>query len=463
MVHLYKEVQPTDHFEISLPQFLSTNERQLLTLFYQPLTGPEPISLYLTLWAEAEDLHNQSMTHYYLMNVLNMPIGKIFEARIALEAIGLLRTWRKDEEDSRRFIYELSRPLDAQSFFQDPLLSMFLFSKIGEQAYRKLRRRFTRAVNKDSFKEVSRSFVDVYKPIHMNVPKDFVDLNEGKNQDYPFYFEQFDFNLLMSGLSENLIPSSSITAEVKEVIAKLAFLYHLSPLDMQKVVILALDDNIQISNDRLKKAAADYYKLTVSKDAPKLEKTFVQSGKPQQAPQKGSKEQELQTYLETTPPLQVLRDINNGKEPLPSSVELAEDLMVKHGMPVGVVNVLLEYVMLTTDMKLPRKYVERIADHWTRKNLKTAKEAMDLARTERDQYTKWKNENDSKPVQAAKTYNNNGYKNQNRQSKEVVPEWFYKRNKQEETKKPATEKQISNEERRKKILEALGQTDGEVN
>ena len=286
MVHLYKEVQPTDHFEISLPHFLSTKERQLLTLFYQPLTGPEPISLYLTLWAEGEDLHNNPMTHYYLMNVLNMPIGKIFEARIALEAIGLLRTWRKDDEDSRRFIYELSRPLDAHAFFQDPLLSMFLFSKIGEQAYRKLRRRFTRAVNKDSFKEVSRSFMDVYKPVHMNVPKDFEETHQGKKQDYPFYFEQFDFNLLMSGLSENLIPASSITAEVKEVIAKLAFLYHLSPLDMQKVVILALDDNMQISNDRLKKAAADYYKLTVSKDAPKMEKMFVQSEKQQLPSQK---------------------------------------------------------------------------------------------------------------------------------------------------------------------------------
>ena len=37
----------------------------------------------------------QQMTHYYLMNVLGLPIGKVFEARIALEAIGLLRTWKK--------------------------------------------------------------------------------------------------------------------------------------------------------------------------------------------------------------------------------------------------------------------------------------------------------------------------------------------------------------------------------
>ena len=76
-----------------------------------------------------------------------------------------------------------------------------------------------------------------------------------------------------------------------------------------------------------------------------------------------SKEQELLQYLETTAPVQVLRDINNGKEPIPASIQLAEDLVMKYGMPVGVVNVLLEYVMLSTDMKLPKAYVEKIADH----------------------------------------------------------------------------------------------------
>ncbi len=173
------------------------------------------------------------------------------------------------------------------------------------------------------------------------------------------------------------------------MIAKLAFLYRLSPLEMQKVVVLALDDTMKIPLERLKKAAADYYKITISKDAPKLAKTFdSKQATPVEA--KRSKEQELLNYLETTPPIQVLRDINNGKEPIPASVQLAEDLITKHDMPIGVVNVLLEYVMLTTDMRLPTKYVEKIADHWIRKNLKTAKEAMDLARQERDKYAKWK-------------------------------------------------------------------------
>jgi len=453
MIHLYKELQPKDHFDIILPPSLSSKERQLLTLFYQPLTGPEPISLYLTLWAEGEDPYREALNHYYLMNVLDMPIGKVFQARIALEAIGLLKTYRKDDGENRFFIYELIRPLDPELFFRDPLLSMFLFSRIGEQAYRKLRKRFIKQIDKTAYKDVSRTFTDVFKPIDTNVPQEFKEAEMKPQQShYPFYYEQFDFDLLQAGLSEQLIPSSVFTVEVKEWIAKLAFLYQLSPLDMQKIVILAIDDDMNISLERLKKAARDYYKLAVSKEVPKFEKTF--DTKPlQEQGQPLTKEQELIHYLETTPPIQVLRDINDGKEPMPSSVEIAEDLIMKHGMPVGVVNVLLEYVMLTTDMKLPRKYVERIADHWMRKNIRTAKEAMELARTERDQYLKWKLESEAKKSSAS------GYKKSYKNVREEkVPEWFYK---QKETNKEEDQQaNIDFEEERKKILQKLGVVDG---
>lgn len=455
MVH-FNELQPTDHFEITLPHALSTNERQLVTLFYQPLTGAEPISLYLTLWAEAESHAPQQLTHYYLMNVLSMPLKKIFEARIALEAIGLLRTWRKDLNDSRHFIYELVRPLDAPSFFKDPLLSMFLFSKIGEAAYRKLRQRFYTQPIKTNFEEVTRTFVDVYRPVHKNLPDDHYDEASTQQSDYPFYYAQFDFKLLQAGLSEQLIPSAALTVEARETIAKLAFLYHLTPLQMQKVVIGALDEQNKLTTERLKKAAADYYKLTISTDPPVLSKTFENKQEVTSADNL-SKEQELLQYLETTTPVQVLRDINQGKEPIPSSIQLAEDLVVKYGMPVGVVNVLLEYVMLSTDMKLPRSYVEKIADHWNRKQLTTAKEAMDLARMERDKYAQWKLEGTTAakaPNQTQQPRKQQNYRKNSRD--EQVPDWFYKRN---ETPKPEKDSTVDFEQERLKILQKLGQQD----
>lgn len=116
MVHLYKELQPVDRLSIRMPFPVSSYDRQLITLLYQPLIGAEPISLYFMLWAEGESTTEAELSHYHLMNSLDMPIAKIFESRIALEAIGLMRTWRKDSEDVRSFMYDVMPPLEASAF-----------------------------------------------------------------------------------------------------------------------------------------------------------------------------------------------------------------------------------------------------------------------------------------------------------------------------------------------------------
>lgn len=52
-------------------------------------------------------------------------------------------------------------------------------------------------------------------------------------------------------------------------------------------------------------------------------------------------------------------------------------------------NVLLYYVLLRTNMKLSKVYLEKIAGHWSRKKIKTAKEALVLAKQENKDYQEW--------------------------------------------------------------------------
>ncbi|MFC4409820.1 replication initiation and membrane attachment family protein [Chungangia koreensis] len=454
MITLYKEVQPADPFVVRLPYPFSDYDRQMLTLFYQPLVGAQAMSLYLTLWADAEQAGDKEFTHYYLMNSLDLPIGKIFEARISLEAIGLLQTWKKEEDNNRSFTYELLGPLDAKTFFDDALLSVFLFNRIGEHAYKRLKDRFLKPeVEMEGYEDISRSFLDVFQPSSRldQFKQDQVQYAEAKvTKGIPFQYE-FDFSLLFAGLSEQMIPTKAFNARIKETVKRLAFLYSFTPIDMQKVVLLALDDNFSISEDLLKKAAADYYKLATSKDIPYLKKSFVQTpeiGQPMQKEQL-SKEEELLQYLETTPPAQVLKDMQGGKEPLPADVLFAQQLVMNHQMPVGVVNVLLQYVLLRTDMKLTKNYAEKIASHWIRKNVQTAKEAMTLARKEHSQYLQWKNDGGKKAAPAKKAVR-----------EEKVPEWFYK--KQQSNVQEPVSGQINVEEERKKLLAELGVLKDEV-
>ncbi len=390
LVNLYKELQPVDRLSIRVPFPLSSYDRKLITLLYQPLIGAEPISLYFLLWAEGENVDDSAMSHYHLMNALDMPIGKIFESRIALEAIGLLRTWRKDQQEMRCFIYDAMPPLDAATFFDDPLLSMFLFSKIGESAYRNLRQRFvSKGLSNYGYQEVSRTFTDVYRPVQHNLPSDEIQLTglQEKPKELPFNYEDFDFNLLRTSLSEQLVPSSILTAEVKATIAKLAFLYHLTPFDMQKIVLLALDDQMILSDLRLKKEAADYYKLTVSKEPPAMQTVMKNPQKQEVFTQTAMvdedidpMEAELIRWFESSSPIDVLTAVAGGKEPFPNDRQLVEDLVMQYGMPTPVVNVLIHYVFLRNNGKLNRKYIETIASHWRNTGVKTAREAMKLAR-----------------------------------------------------------------------------------
>ncbi len=448
---IYKELQAADLYRIRMPYPFSNYDRQLLTLLYQPMVGSEAISLYLTLWADGE-MHADDSTHYNLMNTLGKPAKSIFESRIQLEAIGLLKTYRKDG-DNRSFIYELCPPLDPKTFFADPLLSMFLFSKIGESSYRRVRDRFVIQVPiAEGYEEVSRTFTDIFQPVHAKsgYPADQKELEARTDGEYEME-QDFDFALLRQGLSEQLVPKRVLTPGIRHFIAKLSFLYGFGPLEMQKVVLLAIEDDYRIDEEGLRKAASDYYKMTVTTTAPKLEpikkaEPKVQEQKPdsQQAPI--NKEDELIAYLESASPLQVLRDIANGKEPLPADVQLANQLVTQHGMEPAVVNVLLQYVLLRTDMKLTKAYVEKIASHWLRKNVTTAKQAMEFARIEHTQYMKWKNESGAAPKRSASS-------GRKPIREEKLPEWFNKKDEVETPTQGTSNEQL--EQEKQKVLAKL--------
>ncbi|PKH11426.1 replication initiation and membrane attachment family protein [Planomicrobium sp. MB-3u-38] len=445
MTAFYKELQAADAFNIRLPYPFSNYDRQLLTLLYQPMVGAESISLYLTLWAEGEAERNET-PHYTLMNTLGMPIAKIFESRLQLEAIGLLKTYKKGTE-SRTFLYELCPPLDPKDFFTDPLLSMFLFSKIGDIAYRRVRDRFILpAEDMESYEEVSRTFTDIFQPVHAKAgyPNDSQKMQQRGRKGYEAEYD-FDFSLLHQGLSEQLVPKRVLTAAIKDTICKLAFLYGWGPLEMQKVILLAIDDDYRLTIEGIKKSASEYYKMTVSTTAPKLEPVLVKTSEPEIEPK--NRQDELILYLESASPVEVLRDIAGGKEPLSADVQLANNLVMQHGMEPAVVNVLLQYVLLRTDMKLTKGYVEKIASHWIRKNVSTVAEAMELARTEHAQYMKWKSE--GSPAAASKNPSRSGGKPVR---EEKLPEWFYTKDEPQAT---APQKNESLEVEKQKLLAKL--------
>ncbi|GGG17175.1 hypothetical protein GCM10007425_09460 [Lysinibacillus alkalisoli] len=383
---LPKELHQNDYFKVDMPDYLSTNERQLLTLLYQPIVGAQALSLYFTLWAEGEANHDRASTHFYLMQMLNTSLQNIWQARISLEAIGLLRTFRKDDDDDVLLIYELERPVPVRRFLADPLLSMLLYSKVGEHNYRNLRQRFLRKItDRSNCNEVTRSFTDVYQPINVTLPQDVQTVPALTGAvDYPFKHYQFDYRLFQRGLSEQFVPAKALTAEVREWIMKLAFLYSFDELQMQRVVHAAIDASHRIPLQRLKEEARALYKLHVSVTPPQLKPVFTRATNTATETKPKTKEQRHILYLEQTSPIENLQRLHKGSQPSQESIDIVHRLSTDYDFSFGVVNALVEYVMLITDMKLPKRFVETVAEQWQRKGIKNATEALQLARQEQD-------------------------------------------------------------------------------
>ena len=398
----WNEIQPIDHYTVGTNGMLQEYDRKIITFLYQPLIGSVCYSLYMSLWGEVEEnrLWSTDSTHYHLMNVLSVNLQDVYEARMKLEGIGLLKVYEKKDDEDRQFLYELQPPLSPREFFHDGMLNVYLYRKIGRTHYLRLKKFFTDvSVDMNQYTNITRSFQDVFTSEQINfLHHDAnVDSETGTGEQYMKYGKNdglaldevdFDFQLLLAGLSESMVPRKAFTQNVKETVLKLSYLYGIDPLQMKNIVLSSLDADDAIDIELLRKTARDWYGMQTGDQLPDLT-TRMEVKKPAVRDKPLSQEEELIDYLETTSPKDVLSDISNGGSPSKADLQAVEEVLMSQKLPIGVMNVLIQYVLLKTDMKLTKGYMEKIASHWSRKKVTSASEAMILAKNEHKQYLEW--------------------------------------------------------------------------
>ncbi|WNS74548.1 DnaD domain protein [Bacillus sp. DTU_2020_1000418_1_SI_GHA_SEK_038] len=406
MVQHWQEMLPIDRYAVASSGLLHEYDRKVLTFLYQPLIGTTCFSLYMTLWSELEEnrLWSSSNTHHSLMNFMDLGLNDIYRARIKLEGIGLLKVYEKKDEDSRSFIYELIPPLTPEQFFLDGMLNIFLYKKIGKNQFSRLKRFFSedKVNSKENYQEVTKSFQDVYMTSHMNYitydleAEQSLTASEGqefiaRNEQDPIQInhDTFNFTLLEAGLNESLISKAAFTKKVKGAISNLAFLYGIDPIQMKNIVMSAITEENEINIENLRKSARDWYQFQHQDQLPSLVDRVQPIAERTQLKDPETKEGKLLRALEVSSPRQVLKDLSGGAEPSKADLKIIEDVMFNQKLLPGVVNVLIQFVLLKSDMKFTKGYVEKIASHWARKQIKTAKEAMELAKNEHRQYIEW--------------------------------------------------------------------------
>src|SRR5699024_8180012 len=139
------------------------------------------------------------------------------------------------------------------------------------------------------------------------------------------------------------------------------------------------------------------------------------------------REEGLIYRFETMSPRQLLEDLSDGAKASERDLKIITDVMMEQNLKKPVMNVLLHYALMQSNMKLSKAYLETIASHWARANLQNAKEAMDFAKKEINDF---------------KTRRQN---RKRKNSKEIITDWFEKREKAGTKVKVEEENQITNE------------------
>ncbi|SFI81371.1 DnaD domain protein [Thermoflavimicrobium dichotomicum] len=385
---------------------LHSTDLLVLTHLYQPIVGTCAIGLYITLYhqlplhrAGVSEIHPQS----YLLKLLSLSSKQIIEARHLLEGVGLLNTYeKKDLKDGCYYEFELIPPLSPVKFFHSEIFSLTLYNLLGKDRYMELQKMFIQPKSVESIqssKNITKSFREVFgslSPREMQKaaeiqkdlePWEHMDdhLAEGK---FPEWSDD-DLSVIKLHLSTQLDPriwTKELEAELKEI----CFLYQLDAWDLLKVL---QDPTItgrgKIDMDRLRSFVKSEYQFRFG-NSPMVSKRIhprqLESAKPNvddspiQEPL--TEEDRYFQQLATISPLELLSFYHDGAKIPDCDVDLVESLIRDYGLPHGVVNVLLDYVLQKHDRKLPRSLVQKIAGHWKRLGISTVEQAREQARKE---------------------------------------------------------------------------------
>ncbi|WP_284139803.1 MULTISPECIES: DnaD domain protein [unclassified Virgibacillus] len=417
------KILPIDGYYICSNGSFPVNYAISLTHLYQPLIGMQAIMLYQTLMHdEALQDEADAQTHHTLMNYLNIPLDEIYEARLKLEGIGLLKTYEDKDEKQTTYIYMLQPPFAPERFFQDAMLSQLLYHHIGEQKYTSLRHRFSKkTLPLSSARNITASFNDVYQTYSPTM-ENIVPISNNDEKQGPELIE-LDFSWIEQMLKQRMIPTKRVlTGYNKRIMQQMMVLYDLEPMEIEKSVLWALTEENELDTEEFKQACHDLFNGKNHGSSVQLMRKIEKSRPDQQVEKPTTKEEQLIHELEHISPKQLLADLSSGNRASEQDMKVIREVMVAQGLPAPVMNVLIHYVLLQSNMKLSKAYLEKIASHWSRANLTSAKEAMAFAKKEKQRY---QNQNGTKTKQPyrGRTYNT--------EKKEVVPDWFKDRKKQQ--------------------------------
>lgn len=363
-------ISPEDFIEIRFASVLTDYDRKTICELYQPLVGYSAIAVFFTLWSEHER-YLEIFSHDHLLSMMQISVGEFQKARSALEAVGLIKTYFRTENNIRYFVYELYAPKMPRDFFDDALFYGLLTKYIGEKEARRLSTYFQREEPPSGYREISSNFVEVFHP-DFDDPVFRLDHSQNiKGRTTGKVKASFDFNLFFASVeSKGYLKKSAFSKAQLAEIERIATLYGISEDAMSEHVLASYHP--ESKDERI-----DFYRLgDLCREETKY--PFIRkSVKGKNAlPSSSSAMAEKIKLMEELSAKDYLRIKQNNTVPTKPDLLLIDDLSSKLGLNNAVINALVDYVLEVKDNSLQRAYTEKIGASLAREQITTSIDAM---------------------------------------------------------------------------------------
>lgn len=416
-------IVPADTYTVINKTIITEKDKKIISTLYQPIIGFAAVSLYYTLISDLDiqEVMSEDLTHHHLITKMQLKLEDIVSAREKLEAVGLIKTYMK-QDNINQYVYLIYSPLSAQEFFNHPILNIVLYNNIGKKEYERLLNCYKiPKINLKDYTDITSSFKDVFQPVTGTVMEIDQDIAK-RDANNIIVNSDIDFNLIISSIPVSQISNKCFSDDARELINNLAYIYNLNTLDMQGLVRDSINERGLIDKNELRTKCRNYYRFENAGNLPTLiynkQPDFLKKPKGD-----NSKWAKMVYTFENITPYQLLKAKYKGAEPADRDKRLIESLLIDQKLNAGVVNVLISYILKTNNEQLKKSYVETIAGQWKRLNIETVEEAMLIAEKEHKKMKKIiEKGNKVQPVTKGKV---------NEQTQ--LPVWFNKEHEIEQT------------------------------
>ena len=403
-----RSILPADTYKVFNRAFIENRLKDVLVNLYQPIIGVLAVNLYLTLTNDlSEDkIESDYLSHQHLMGIMCVNLDMIVEARKKLEAIGLLKTFFR-EDTINNYIYVLYAPLSPNEFLNHPILNVVLYNNLGKMEYENIVDKYrTKKVLTKDYTDITTSFDQVFTSVN-GYAFNNLDIVDEKTRRIEIK-SNIDINLIISGIPNRMTNPKCFNKETVDLIINLAYIYKIDNINMQGLVRNAINERGLIDKELLKSTCRDFYQFENNGKLP----TLIYNKQPEYLKEPEGSNSNISKMIytfENVSPYEFLKSSYNNAEPTSRDKKIIESLMIDQKLSPGVVNVLIDYVLKTNNKKLNKEFVEAIAGQWKRLNVETVKEAMDICRKEHKKVAK-----------------NVVSKVKKEEANENLPEWFNK-------------------------------------